>query len=124
MRQRKALRSVAIAVALVLLLVNWSSVAIAENEGTAGIVSAGETPLLPSEEGSGEESEMGTRDITFGSPTYCTLKTSATVYYAPYGTGCASTGYTLAAGKGVCRLGILQNLYSDGRKISKSLYIK
>ncbi|MBR6794085.1 MAG: hypothetical protein IKM48_07015 [Clostridia bacterium] len=100
MRKRKALRLVAIVAALVLLLVNWSNVAIAEDEGTAGIVSAGETPLLP-EEGGGEGSEMGTRDVTFGNPVWCTLKTSATVYYAPYGTGCASTGYTLAAGKSV-----------------------
>lgn len=71
------------------------------NEGTAGIVSAGETPLIPIEEGAEEGSEVMPRDITFGGPTWCTLKTAATVYYAPYGTGCAPTEYTLPAGRGV-----------------------
>ncbi len=84
------------------LIINWGNVAIADNgEETAGIVSSGETPLIPIDEGSDGSADVTPLDITYGDSTWYILQTSATVYYAPYGTGCASTGYTLSAGEGV-----------------------
>ncbi len=100
--KRRSCRPIAIVIIFALLFINWGSAAIADgNEGTAGIVSAGETLLIPIVEGAEEAGDVMPMDITFGGPTYCTLKTSATVYYAPYGSDCAPTSYTLAAGKGV-----------------------
>lgn len=44
-------------------------------------------------------------DISYGDRAWHLLTAATTVYHAPYGTGCASTGYTLAAGKGVFIIG-------------------
>jgi len=94
--QKNAWRSISIVVILVVLFINFNHVAIAENEGIE-IVPDKAASLISAE----EENELTPRDITFGGPTWCTLKATAKVYYAPYGTGCAETEYTLSAGSGV-----------------------
>lgn len=92
MLKRRSCGPIAIVIIFALLFINWGSVAVADgNEGTAGLVSAGETPLIPIEEGAEEGGEVMPMDITIGTPSWRTLKVNTTVYYAPYGTGCAST---------------------------------
>lgn len=67
MLKRRSCRPIAIMIIFALLFINWGSAVIADgNEGTAGIVSAGETPLIPIEEGAEESGEVMPRDITFG----------------------------------------------------------
>ncbi len=102
MQKRTLWQSIAIAVIFALLFVNWSGGSIAESTGgPTEIVSTRETPLTPSGESEGTGTAMP-RDITFGTPTLCTLKTSTTPYYAPYGSSIsAPTGHTLSAGANV-----------------------
>ncbi|MBQ3084913.1 MAG: hypothetical protein IJC46_05635 [Clostridia bacterium] len=92
-------RRIALATILTLLLVTLGFNASAQSDASSDAL-IGETPLIPISEGS-DSSAVAPCGMTFGgSNPWCTFVTSATAYYAPYGTGCASTGKTFTAGQG------------------------
>jgi len=57
------------------------------------------------------DSAITPRDITYNEGIWSILKSSSTVYYAPYATGNAPTEYTLAAGSGVYVRGRVYDYY-------------
>ena len=104
MHKRKVRQVIAVVVTMVLILLNLCGIDLVENKGIAAGISAGETPLIPSE-GGGEEGSFAPRDIQYGTPVFCYLTRAVTPMYAPYGTGCASLGITLPVNHGVYVLG-------------------
>ena len=100
MHKRKVRQVIAVVVTMVLILLNLCGVSLVENKEIAAGISAGETPLIPSE-GGDEEEALTPRDIQYGTAVFCYLTKAVTPMYAPYGSGCASLGITLPVNRGV-----------------------